>query len=657
MPMKSHYAFGVFVALISVNQTLAETNSNTQNDVSDPVIVVTATRTEQRLDESPVPISVIQSAEIKETGATQLHELLSHFPGLELNDIHGQQGQSIMMQGMDSQHVLIMIDSVPVSQTSTEINLERFSLNNIERIEIAPGASSALYGSSAMGGVINLITKVHKEPYFEGSIATKQTETDTQNWPTQLNTSLQAGHNIGDGFIDHSLSVTHYSGVNTDESYEEQVASGYRWNLNERLQFGSYTAKATWMAGLLERPYLTQRGNNSLKSIKQEDSHEFATSLQRQTVLSEQLLQLDYDGYHTIQDILNRDDDNDLNRKASALSTRATSQWNSQLFDHQLIFGTSFSAETLEQTKKENGEEIEEVPSDADRQSVEGFLQDDWAPLPGVNIVSGIRTQWDSDFDWFTAPKIAARWDAWQGSSAELYIRASAGMGYRVPSLKERYYRFDHSNLGYVVEGNPDLNPETSLNIQAEIGGNIQLGSSLLNWSINGYQQKVKNLVETFLDEDAGTSYETYIYGNIGSALIQGIELNAGLPLSIGNHTFENSVSYQYLYAIDEDNDFRLEKRPEHKFILKQRLALDAPGKPVLTMKYIASGEQISDYEDQSRAEAFLLVNSYLQLTLSPRWQLQLSGENLTDQIADSTNTVMPVYGRTWSVSLNYKTY
>jgi len=108
---------------------------------------------------------VVNRAEIEKTHARDLKEALEHVPGLLLKEIHGKSGYEVWLQGLDSDRVLVIIDGEPITpSTGSTVDLTQISTADVERIEIVKGATSALYGSSAMGGVINVITRRPDRP-------------------------------------------------------------------------------------------------------------------------------------------------------------------------------------------------------------------------------------------------------------------------------------------------------------------------------------------------------------------------------------------------------------------------------------------------------------------------------------------------------------
>lgn len=158
---------------------------------------------------------------------------------------------------------------------------------------------------------------------------------------------------------------------------------------------------------------------------------------------------------------------------------------------HLLQVGGQVQRDTLSQTKNSISELISDEVS---RDVGELYLQDDWLIGAHWEILTGIRYQDDQDFGDHVAPKVAVKYNRTDASGRDRIFRASVGSGYRVPNLKERYYVFDHSNLGYKVMGNPSLQPETSTSYQ--VGYQGQIGDDL-NLSINGFYNDVEDLIQT----------------------------------------------------------------------------------------------------------------------------------------------------------------
>ena len=125
-------------------------------------VVVSATRTDRSVEDLPMPVTVLGKEKIQQTGGIRLSEVLREQTGLQISSDHGA---GLQMQGLDSDYILILLDGEPlIGRTAGTFDLDRMSVSNIERIEILRGPSSAIYGSEAMAGVINIITKTGVQP-------------------------------------------------------------------------------------------------------------------------------------------------------------------------------------------------------------------------------------------------------------------------------------------------------------------------------------------------------------------------------------------------------------------------------------------------------------------------------------------------------------
>ncbi|HET6344966.1 MAG TPA: TonB-dependent receptor plug domain-containing protein, partial [Myxococcota bacterium] len=192
-PGKRIAALVVILALLGVTRTHAgevgPSDSNRPAAALDEV-VVTGTRTEQRLADAPVATVVVTRREMVATGARFVSDLLRQQAGIDVDASFA--GAGVRLQGLDPQHVLILVDGRRVTgRVNGALDLSRLALENVDRIEIVRGASSALYGSEALGGVINVITRTPRRP-LQG---------DAQlSWGTRGNVHVgsQTGVRLGD---------------------------------------------------------------------------------------------------------------------------------------------------------------------------------------------------------------------------------------------------------------------------------------------------------------------------------------------------------------------------------------------------------------------------------------------------------------------------
>ena len=145
-------------------------------DIQNNNVIVTATRTQEEVKAVPQTVEVITKEDIEQLGATDVYSALRLAANVDVTSA-GMAGHNVMIRGMSTNHTLILIDGKrfageDTSATQNVYALGRLSLSNIERIEIVRGSASAQYGSDALGGVINIITKKSKEPSVMVGIST-----------------------------------------------------------------------------------------------------------------------------------------------------------------------------------------------------------------------------------------------------------------------------------------------------------------------------------------------------------------------------------------------------------------------------------------------------------------------------------------------------
>ncbi|MGV3665489.1 MAG: TonB-dependent receptor plug domain-containing protein [Leptospira bouyouniensis] len=167
MRVISFLIFWILVTLFSFQGIYPESKADSIEDKAN-IITVTGTRRKNLLKDSTVTTEVITRKDIDDMGARDLSQTLGNVPGIEVKPAQsGERGQTVRLQGLSAQNVLILVDGQRTTgRFSGSIDLTRFKAEDIERIEIVKGASSAIYGSDAIAGVINIITKEAQDPLY-----------------------------------------------------------------------------------------------------------------------------------------------------------------------------------------------------------------------------------------------------------------------------------------------------------------------------------------------------------------------------------------------------------------------------------------------------------------------------------------------------------
>lgn len=159
-----------FITLFSLEKIFSQEISVDTTKVSKlDEVILTATRTQRQLSSLPLPVNLISKKQIVQSGTIRLNEILNEQTGIvTVADESGFEG--VQIQGIASDYILILIDGVPlVGRNAGNFDLSRLTVGNIKQIEVVKGPSSSLYGSEALGGVINIITEKPKNEDLSGN--------------------------------------------------------------------------------------------------------------------------------------------------------------------------------------------------------------------------------------------------------------------------------------------------------------------------------------------------------------------------------------------------------------------------------------------------------------------------------------------------------
>ncbi|HET6598666.1 MAG TPA: TonB-dependent receptor, partial [Burkholderiaceae bacterium] len=603
-------------------------------------IVVTGTRTEKSLQDTPIRTEVVDSAEIERTHARTLKDALENVPGLQLREVHGKSGYEVSLQGLTSDQVLVLIDGLPITaSTGSTVDLSQYLLTEVDHVEVVKGATSAQYGSSAMGGVINVITRVI-EPGFSGSAAADVGSHGGQN-PSGRSVDAASRHGrvrleggteawryrlTGDALRDDGFAVD-------PSAWPRQGDAVQRDQFGARLEWLPSKATRLWLDASRYREDDTQRFEFFVPPTLLPQSKTEAITRDRLTYggrwRGDGGLRTEVKG---VSERYTSDSDSFSNaalqqtRRASQRMDHLTAQvdlpeWRGQLWQ----FGTDLHRETLEQTA--NG--VAELGGGGSRRSShELFAQNDILFDDTWELLLGLRWQDDSDFGSHVVPKVSLRAHLLDGPRWSGSLRASFGKGYRVPNLKERHFRFDHSALGYVVIGNPDLQPESSDSFQ--LGGQLALRDQL-TLDLNLFDNRVDDLIQ--VDEANATTVNGithFTYRNIAQARTRGLEAVArwrprpGLDLRAG---------YTFTHTRNLGTGDELTRRPRDSI----RLGLDWQAREATSLALRAryQGSELVNTASGGRSPAWATLDAVLNHQIDARTTVFAGIDNLFDRQRD----------------------
>ena len=519
-------------------------------------VVVTATRTERNLASLPLPIAIITSEAISKSGVTRLNEILFEQTGLlTIPDFGGVEG--IQVQGLDASYTLILIDGVPlVGRSAGTLDLSRISVGNIDRIEIVKGASSSLYGSEALAGVINIITKKPNRDLLSGNLSYRYGSFETND----LNSNVVWKKNKFSGSIFANYFNT--NGYDLNESTPEKTVEPfynitiqpkfyYDFSDDLKLVVGNryYNQKQDYKATIDDEKY---KGNSN---INEWNSQIKVTHKWNKKFYSE------YEFYAT-----NYKSDEFLNDSNKQLfEANFYKQW---LFRPEVRTTWSFQKSKLTAGIGLNKETLNRTYFDSNVvfNSQYAFLQYDYNPTDKWNILAGFRYDNHQEYQSQWSPKFAINYKVNQNFS----LKSSVGYGFKAPDFRQLYFDFSNSAIGYAVFGynvaetklddldaqgqilfrydgidfNSELKPENSINFN--LGSYYEKEN--FKWETNFFYNSISNLIDTKAIAQKTNGQNVFSYFNIDEIFTYGIENN--LHYKINNFKF--SLGYQYLVAKDK---------------------------------------------------------------------------------------------------------
>ena len=637
----------VFSLILAATQLQAEAIEVTKLDS----ILVTGTRTERALADIPVRTEVVTATDIQKTHAKDLQEALQHVPGLQLRPIHGKTGSGVWLQGIDANRVLILVDGNPISaSTGSAVDTSQIAVTDIQRIEIIKGAASAMYGTSAMGGVVNIITHQHKKTIAASITASGGSwgDQDLKDNPlAQRHLKGQIALNNEAWSFNIMADVRDQDGwTATPNSISNEGFKGHKRNLASQMQYRFSPDFKFTLSPRIYQEDLTNSisefapGIGNIKVNKKEQTttlhlgarlekgskDAFNWSINALTETFKGETAQDKPATTRVDQQRNTDIDQQL----------VTLQFNYPIGKHHLSFGGQVSEETMDvvQYKRSSSstERLVEV-NDATASTQELFMQDSWFIGEHLELLPGFRVHRDKEAGTHISPMMNAMLFNTLASGDRINLRLGVGNGYRVANLKERFFVFDHSQFGYKVMGNPDLEPESSVSYQAGI--EWLKASNNARFELSVFRNDITDLIESDQDlaESAAQNLQIYRYQNFEKARTQGVELVVFTPLAYG---LSFDLGYTWMQATDRITGKDLPSRPEH--LVKLGLDWQTPMNGlVLTAKAKYESRQFTDSENTNKTPAFTVLDLKANYKVNSHWRIFSGVNNATNTQKDFT--------------------
>lgn len=519
-------------------------------------VIVTAGKYRQRVEDLPVSAIVVSTSILSKKNFTSLDDALRYVPGvnmtLEQVSIRGSSGYS---KGAGTR-VLVAQDGIPLYTGDTgEIIWEQVPITDIERIEIIKGPASSLYGSTAIGGVINIITKkAVKKPltYFKSFVgAYDKPSYDEWDWFDDYRTfyGVELSHSNSAGKFGYSFSVKKLM----DDSYRKDDFNrriiGYTKLSYQFTEDNSLSISANYID--------MNRGNflywkDSQNALIQNESDQF------KTVESKRLFLSGIYSHKFNETVTAELKSSYYNSKFDGYGLETTSSkavlFRNELLTNftlsekfRLVAGTEISTATVESN----------MFSNPDFFTAAGYFQAEYRGIKNLIATFGMRYDYIKldtllGANAFT-PKIGVNYKLFK----DVTLRASAGAGFRAPTPAEVFTTTD-VGMGVTVIENPDLEAETSISF--EVGARY-IPTESLNFDIALFHTEYDNFIEATLQPSGDIQFL-----NITEAKIQGVELVSEYePVE---NLIKLTAGYTYLWARDINLNKAMKYRPRHLLYL-----------------------------------------------------------------------------------------
>ena len=520
-------------------------------------VTISAAKTAKSIAKLPIPVMIISEKEIEEFGSSKLFDVIKRQTGIvSVTTKTGTEG--LQMQGLDASYTTILLDGFPIiGRSFGALDLNRIALVDVEKIEVIKGASSSLYGSNALGGVINLVSK---KKLIDGKSTTFSLKHATHNTTNasliyqykkehlQLSNSFDYYNSDGYDLIDSDKLST----VNPYSNYT--ISSNLKYGISDKILLNT---NARYYKQ--EQVHTAEHLNSLLKGKSNIEEWSFGSSLK---YLMSSNFNQQIEVYKT-----NYRADEFLNTEEGILH-------DNNYFDHTLLQSELKSYFTYKglntvigfgMTKEELSRRDFSNNPKQDLKFLYGQL--DATAFDKLNIILGSRYDYYTDYTPVFSNKLALGFPI----TKKLNINSSVGTGFKTPDFRQKYFDFTNSTIGYTVLGRDvafdrlatmqaegiiqEIVPFSELisPLKSETSINLNLGikyypTHYLTFDVNLFNNKVNDLIEWQLVAKGINNTNIYSYFNINQVETKGIEFNSAYR-KVDN--WEIKFGYQLLYAYD----------------------------------------------------------------------------------------------------------
>ena len=554
------------------------------------MVVVTATKTKHLLKDVPVATSVITRREIETANFSTVQQALRYLSGVQVNESYGWGDKGkIELEGMEAKHTLILVNGQRVyGGHRNAVDIQAYPLGAVERIEVVKGPGSCLYGSDAMGGVVNIITRsASKKPTFFLS----------PSFGTRGRKIYEANNGLSIGKFSYFINFTHRQsdGISpeTDKYKEDAIQGNFGYKISHNSKLGIVPYYSFQKMNYDDR----NQTRYSLNSIWQWNPD-------RASLLKMRGSFFHYNHRWTL-----------LNRRSG--ESKRTGYKNN-LYEMELNYTRHLGKRHLltsgyyfDISKMNN----DHIGFTADERTNSIYVQDE-ITLNALTLLVGTRADRHNRWGTQINPKVSFLYKV----GGNFKVRGSVGKGFRGPSMVKLYG--DNWRMGpYLAHKNLDLKPESSIGYQ--LGAEWNISANVLG-GFSFFRNDVKNLISYKYVRSGRPPWDLY-WSNINRALTQGIEANLASQIT---DNISARLGYTFLKTEDKKTGKQLTHKPRQKIFFEFVWEIPQIGLGInLDGRYI--GRRYKDKNNLELLRGYSLANISLTKSFTRFTQLYLRVDNI----------------------------
>lgn len=506
-------------------------------DVNPDTMVVTANRFQQPVNTVLAPTDIVTREDIERWQSKNVLDVMRRLPGVDVAQNGGLgQGSSLYVRGTEARHVLVLVDGIPVARPgiSNSSDIDQIPVSLVQRIEYIRGPRSAIYGSGAIGGVVNIITMTGEErSQINAGMGTDGYQQYDGTWRQRFDdtvVTVAGAYQTTKGFNVQPNSG--YSGDHDRDGYRNKLFWGgvehkFNDNLNGYFRGYGYASNADYDQGNWgydggndEHQNYTQSWDTGLRFNSGIYSSQLVANYQRIKDYNYSSLNGRYAPGYTLDDMEQR-----------------YVQWGNNVVvgDGAVSAGVDWKQEKL----NASGQDMQMMfTTDTYKRDTTGLYLTGQQQIDSVTLEASGREDHDEQFGWHGTWQTAAGWQFVD----DYKVTLSYGTGFLAPSLGQQ---FGAERFG--ISSNPNLKPEESKQWEAGLEGL----TGPVDWRLSTYRYKIQNLID----------YNNNTYFNVKSATIKGLEWTGNVTTG----PVEHRLTLQYVDPRDDETDKQLYRRAKQQ--------------------------------------------------------------------------------------------